>query len=57
MTTVMKQADRDWTYKLAMAAGCDAGNRHAQENERTTWDETDYAFAASEFNRLMGEKQ
>lgn len=41
------------TYKLAMAAAQDAGNKHARMAGRSAWNEEDYNFAAAEFERLM----
>lgn len=41
-------------YKLAMAAGRDAGNRNMRRAGRTTWNEDDYAVAASVTAKLLG---
>ena len=43
------------TYKIAMAAAHDAGNRHAKKHGRMVWDETDYAEAARVFQELWGQ--
>jgi len=40
------------TRDIAHAAAADAGKRHARAAGRTTWDETDYAAAVAEWNRL-----
>jgi hypothetical protein len=40
------------TYKLAMAAAQDAGNRHMRKNGRNAWNEDDWNVAAAEFARL-----
>lgn len=40
------------TYKLAMAAGQDEGNRHMKAAGRSTWNEEDYNAACEEFERL-----
>jgi hypothetical protein len=42
------------TYKIAMAASQDAGNRHAKKHGRTAWNEDDFNHAAKEFERLYG---
>jgi len=42
------------TYKLAMAAAQDAGNRHMLKHRRTAWDIDDYNAACAEFERLAG---
>lgn len=41
------------TYKIAMAAARDAANRRMRSQGRTAWNEEDYLFACSEFNRLF----
>lgn len=40
------------TYKLAMAAGQDAGNRSMRAAGRTSWSEEDFAAASAVFNAL-----
>jgi len=40
------------TYAIAMAAGRDAGNRHAKSRGRSRWNRSDYNAAVREFNRL-----
>lgn len=40
------------TYKLAMACGQDAGNRHMRKAGRMAWNEEDYNAAVEEFSRL-----
>jgi len=45
------------TYKLAMAAGRDAGNRNMRKNGRTTWNLADRNIAAKEFHKLMPKKR
>lgn len=42
------------TYKLAMAAGEDAGNRNAKKHGRTAWNEDDWNVAAATTQKLMG---
>ncbi len=42
------------TYKTAMAAGQDAGNRNMERGERTSWNEDDYNAAAKIVARLLG---
>jgi hypothetical protein len=44
----------DHRYDIAMAAGCDAGNRSMREAGRTAWNEQDKEVATEEFYRLMG---
>jgi hypothetical protein len=45
---------RTATYREAMAAGRDAGNRSMRDAGRASWDETDYAAAEAMFDKLMG---
>jgi len=40
------------TYKLAMAAGQDAGNRHMRRAGRSVWDDSDWDTACAEFARI-----
>lgn len=40
------------TYKLAMAASRDAGNRSMKRAGRAKWSRADYNAAVVEFNRL-----
>jgi len=40
------------TYKIAMAAGQDAGNRSMRAAGRTSWNEDDYAAAAAVFHAI-----
>ena len=42
------------TYKVAMAAGQDAGNKSMRVAGRTEWNEDDWNAAAATFNKLMG---
>lgn len=39
-------------YKIAMAAGQDAGNRNANKNNQQAWNEEDWNIAAEAFNKL-----
>jgi hypothetical protein len=41
------------TYKIAMAAGRDAGNRSMRKAGRTSWNEDDWNAAAAETERLI----
>ena len=41
------------TYKLAMAAGWDAGNRSMRKAGRTAWNHEDYKAAAEVVARLL----
>jgi len=41
------------TYRLAHAAGWDAGNRSMREAGRTTWNDDDWNAAAEVTNRLL----
>ena len=41
------------SYKTAMAAGQDAGNRNAKNAGRTAWTKEDYRVAARETKRLL----
>jgi hypothetical protein len=45
------------TYKLAMSAGQDAGNRSMKRAKRQRWNDADYAAAAREFERLTGKQE
>ena len=45
------------TYKIAMAAGQDAANRHMKKAGRTAWDESDYAVACETFEKVYGSQQ
>jgi len=40
------------TYKVAMAAGRDAGNRSARAAGRSAWSEVDYDLAERTFRQL-----
>ena len=40
-------------YKIAMAAGHDAGNRNAQRNGRAAWGEADWDTAKATFAKVM----
>ena len=42
------------TYKIAMAAGQDAGNRNMKKAGRTAWNEEDWNVAAALVAKLMG---
>jgi len=42
------------TYKIAMAAAQDAGNRHMRLAGRKAWNAADYRYASAEYARLMG---
>jgi len=42
----------EFTYKLAYAAGRDAGNRSMRQGDRTKWNEDDWAAAKATFERL-----
>lgn len=42
------------TYKIAMAAGRDAGNRSMRAAGRKVWSEADWNAAAAVTARLMG---
>jgi hypothetical protein len=42
-------------YQIAHAAGWDAGNAHAKEHGRTTWNRDDYNAAIKEMNRILGD--
>ena len=42
------------TYKLAMAAGQDAGNRSAKAAGRKVWNEDDWNVASAVVAKLMG---
>lgn len=39
-------------YKIAMAAGQDAGNRNAKKHNRQDWNEEDWNVAAEVFHKL-----
>ena len=41
------------TYKIAMAAGQDEGNRHAKAAGRTIWDVSDFNAAALKVQSLL----
>ena len=41
------------TYDIALAAGWDAGNRHARAAGRDHWDGSDYAESVRVFNEVM----
>lgn len=41
------------TYKIAMAAGQDAGNKQMKSAGRTSWNEDDFNLAADMANRVM----
>lgn len=41
------------TYKIAMAAGRDAGNRSMKAAGRTKWNKKDWSAACAETERLM----
>lgn len=41
------------TYRLAMAAGQDAGNRSMRAAGRATWNSDDFAVAAAMTERLL----
>jgi len=41
------------TYKIAMAAGQDAGNRQMKSEGRTTWNEADWNEAARVTTELL----
>jgi hypothetical protein len=43
------------TYKIAMAAGRDAGNRNAAAHGRTVWAAEDFDVAADVVAKIMGE--
>jgi hypothetical protein len=43
------------TYKIAMAAGRDAGNKSAKTAGRTSWNEDDFNAAAAVVAKLMGD--
>jgi hypothetical protein len=40
------------TYKIAMAASRDAGNKSMKAAGRSVWDEDDHGAACAEFERL-----
>ncbi len=40
------------TAKIVNAAAMDAGNRSMRKSGRTVWDDSDYAAAVREFERL-----
>jgi hypothetical protein len=42
------------TYKIAMAAGRDAGNKSAKASGRTSWNEDDFNAAAAVVAKLIG---
>jgi hypothetical protein len=42
------------TYKIAMAAGQDAGNRSMQKAGRKAWNADDFAAAAEVTRKLLG---
>lgn len=44
------------TYKIAMAASMDAGNRNARKNGRSVWSDEDRDVAVETFHRLFGEQ-
>ena len=46
----MKPLER--SYKLAHAAGTDAGNRSMRRAGRRKWNDRDYAAAVKEFERI-----
>jgi hypothetical protein len=41
------------TYKIAMAAGQDAGNRNMKKAGRTSWNEDDFNVAAEVTQKLL----
>jgi len=45
------------TTALAWAAATDAGNRSMREAGRTAWSAEDYAAAAEELHRLIGQER
>ncbi len=42
---------------VARAAATDAADRHMKSHGRKSWSESDYNYAISEFNRLVGEEK
>lgn len=40
------------TYQIAMAAGQDAGDKHARTHGRSVWNEEDFDVAAETFRKL-----
>jgi hypothetical protein len=40
------------TYKLAMAAAQDHGNRHAKRHGRTKWSRADYSTAVQKLKQI-----
>jgi hypothetical protein len=42
-------------YKIAMAAGQDAGNAHAKQHGRQIWDESDWNTAQAMFEKIYAE--
>jgi hypothetical protein len=42
-------------YRLAMAAGWDAGNASAAEHDDGNWTEQDWNVAVAAFNLIIGE--
>ena len=42
------------SYNVAMAIAQDAGNRHAKLHGRTSWNASDYAYAAFVFAEIWG---
>lgn len=50
---VVFYGEEDWNYKLAHAAGQDAGNRHMRQASREKWVEEDYNAAVAELNRIL----
>jgi hypothetical protein len=53
MTTTIQKHLSD--YQIAYSAGTDAGNRRMRSEGRERWNQEDYAAAATEFNRVIGE--
>lgn len=56
MSTATARMTDDERYRLAHAAGWDAGNRHASAAGRTAWTSEDYDVAAREMDRLLGDE-
>jgi len=44
------------TYKIAMAAGQDEGNRHAKKHGRKIWNRKDWEVAAAKTSAILGLK-
>jgi hypothetical protein len=51
-----RNSDMTPTYKIAMAAGRDAGNRSMKEGKRTAWNLKDRNAAAATFEKIMGKQ-